>query len=297
MYSSVRTVEKEIGSFGQMAESPMKRKTFMKTSLAVVVGAVCVLAVACHASDLTRAEAKRIVQKTMDEKPLTTITFGSGQHMMELAEEMKRVHFSEATDRVFSWKDAKPCLPDSSDMRLVTGQFVMCPKPIPDEVTWQTPGLLIPLKSPIKRIVLEVTGIANGDNQSERIVEHTWQCDFTSFPKEVQDILIKLSACPRKDKAMLRLYDDGWRITGGMVTGGPHTAVVTPLPSPKQSPSTAFNLLEVVNKIVVTNPCIEIVSANNNSQTITLRNKETKQVITATAEDIKSGTPHFCDKK
>jgi len=90
------------------------------------------------------------------------------------------------------------------------GEFVLCQNPIsPEEITWEHPGVLIKLKTPVKWYLIEVTGIAGtAGSQNDRIVEDTWQFDLSSFPKEIQDAL---KTPPLKGKALLRLYDDGWR--------------------------------------------------------------------------------------
>jgi len=61
----------------------------------------------------------------------------------------------------------------------------------------------------VKWVVIEVTGIADGQAPSEKIVEDTWHYDFSFFslPKDVEAALEPL----RTGKALFRLYDNGWR--------------------------------------------------------------------------------------
>ena len=70
-------------------------------------------------------------------------------------------------------------------------------------------------------------------------------------------------------------------------------AVTTP-PSTGRGPSPGFNLSELVKNAVVANPCLEVVSADSRSETITFRNTKTKQSVTVTAEQIKSGKLNLC---
>ncbi len=57
---------------------------------------------------------------------------------------------------------------------------------------------------------VEITGIGDGANDSEKIVEYKWKFDYSSMADEISIIL--------KDHEMndstikLRLYDDGWRV-------------------------------------------------------------------------------------
>jgi len=74
----------------------------------------------------------------------------------------------------------------------------------------------------------------------------------------------------------------------------PGAPVVTTPPSSGRGPSAGFNLLELVKNAVVANPCLEVVSADSRSETITFRNTKTKQSVTVTAEQIRSGKLNLC---
>jgi hypothetical protein len=61
--------------------------------------------------------------------------------------------------------------------------------------------------------VIEITGITDGQSPNEKIVEDTWEFDYSSFPKEIGDVL---KVPIRHGKAVIRLYDDGWRFVNFM---------------------------------------------------------------------------------
>jgi hypothetical protein len=90
----------------------------------------------------------------------------------------------------------------------MTGQFAQCLNILnAADITWDHPGVLLTLKTGIKAIIVEVTGIADA-SANEKTVEETWKFDLSPLPKEIGDA-IKPATNP--GKALLRLYDDGWR--------------------------------------------------------------------------------------
>lgn len=179
----------------------------MKATSVFAVTVSCILAASCHAAaaDLTRAQAKTILDKV-----------GAGTSNAQISLSVDHlVKLGEAKDaktlllKVFVDGKSVACLPDSSDVRIATGQFVQCTTLDPG-ITWQNPGAMVPLRQPIKWAIVEITGIASGQNPNEKIAEYTWQFDFSSFslPKEFEDAL---RTPLRAGKALFRLYDDGWR--------------------------------------------------------------------------------------
>jgi hypothetical protein len=179
----------------------------MKATSIFALVATSIVAAGCHAvaADLTRAQAKAALDKLGAATPITQITL-SIEHLAKVgqAKDAKTL-----ISRVFVEGKSVGCLPDPSDVRIATGQFVQC-TPIDAGVTWQNPGVIVPLKQPIKWAIVEITGIASGQNPTDKVAEYTWQYDFSSFslPKEFDEILtIPL----RSGKALFRLYDDGWR--------------------------------------------------------------------------------------
>ena len=184
-------------------------RTTMKTTYAVATVGVYCLLMSCHAAELTRAGAKTIIEKNGVE-PFTEFSISSqqGQKLFQIP------NSGPLLDKVFVSEKSKPCLPDKSDMRLASRQFALCSQEsVTPDITWQNPGLLLSLKTPIKWVVIEITGIADTEKPSEKMVEYTWQFDFSSFPKEMADVL-KLPV--RAGKALFRRYDDGWRFVNVM---------------------------------------------------------------------------------
>jgi len=181
-------------------------RTVMKTRVLAIVGAASLL-MACHTSELTRGKAKNLLNKVGAGVSTNQITF-SPEQLQKLSQLKDAKDADAALTKLFIMNTMKPCLPDASDVRIVTGQFVQCQNPGP-EITWQHPGVMASLKTPVKWVVIEVTGIADGQAPSEKIVEDTWHYDFSSFslPKDVEAGLEPL----RTGKALFRLYDDGWR--------------------------------------------------------------------------------------
>ena len=180
-------------------------QTVMKMTYTVTTVIVFGLLMSCHASELTRAEARKIVEKVGAEQSFPEISLSSEQ-----SQKLFQIKDADTVlSKIFVKEKTKMCLPDSSDMRLMSGQFVLCSKPVNPDITWQNPGIRCSLKTPIKSVIVEVTGITDAQGgPSDKIVEYTWQFDSSSFPKEVADTL-KRSL--RTGKALLRRYDDGWR--------------------------------------------------------------------------------------
>jgi hypothetical protein len=177
----------------------------MKTMFVAVASVACLLlAASCYAADLSRPEAKKVLDKIGATSSATQVSFSSQQmqRIGTLNDDVKRKYFNVDT--------AKRCLPDSSDVRIMTGQFVQCLDLVnPSEITWQNPGVLATVRIPIQWTIIEITGIAEGQNPNvEKTVEYTWQFDFSSYSRDVQNA-IKPALNP--GKALFRLYDDGWR--------------------------------------------------------------------------------------
>lgn len=93
-------------------------------------------------------------------------------------------------------------------MRMMTGNFVQCQNYVALDISWQSPGVIMFLKTPIKWTVKEVTGITEGSTPSEKVVDVTWQFDLSSFPQNFQDAIQQPLL---KGKVLFKLYDDGWR--------------------------------------------------------------------------------------
>lgn len=203
-----------------------------KTLVVAVVSVIGLLATCGHASDLSRPEAKKILDKTLAAQPPV-------DGFSVSIEQMQRLKTVDAAilNKVFTFLTPPPqgrsaleqlagsltnsgaasitdggqrCLPDGSDMRIMTGQFVQCLNILnPADITWQRPGILLRLKTGVKRVIVEITGIADATAPNEKIVEDSWKFDLSSLPKEIEDAI--RPATNTTGKALVRLYDDGWR--------------------------------------------------------------------------------------
>lgn len=83
------------------------------------------------------------------------------------------------------------------------------------EVNAYMPDKFVKLKNPVRREVVEMTGItaAEGDGSpnTAKIVKFTWQWDWNAVPAPVKDFLgTREQHYPAT--ARFRLYDDGWRV-------------------------------------------------------------------------------------
>ena len=171
----------------------------------ILIGLGCVLSAGCRSSDLTRSQAKRILDNVAAQQSFNEVTIS--------AAELKKVLFIKDGAPFFDMVQrggVNRCLPDSTDARLMMGEFVLCRNPITaDAIAPDQPAVLLRLKVPVKWYIVEVTGIAAAPGgPNDRVVEDTWQFDLASFPEEIRS---SLKTAPLKGKALLRLYDDGWR--------------------------------------------------------------------------------------
>jgi len=202
----------------------------MKGTLVVaVVSAVCLLATCGHASDLSRPEAKRILDKVVAAQPPVNGFSLSTEQMQRLrtvdaAILNKAFVFLSPPENQGPYMALVPnsgarsiadggqrCLPDGGDMRLMSGQFVQCLNILnPAEITWQRPGILLRLKAGVsaRLAIIEITGIADGSAPNEKLVEDTWKYDLSQLSKEIDDAV---KPATNAGTALFRLYDDGWR--------------------------------------------------------------------------------------
>jgi hypothetical protein len=73
-------------------------------------------------------------------------------------------------------------------------------------------GMLGLVSKPLPRRVIEVTGVADGPSPATtKEVQFTWKWDFGQIPNEVKSFLGP-EPKPSEGAALLKLYDDGWRV-------------------------------------------------------------------------------------
>jgi hypothetical protein len=162
---------------------------------------------ACNNKELTRSGAKEILDKVGAQSSITQVTISFKQVVQAVHLDKNS---AQKLTNLLTFKGGKACLPDPSDMRIATGQFVLCPGYIPPDVTWQRPGGIATLNKPITWSISEITGISDDSGSpNAKIVEYTWKYELPEYPKSVAEILNPTP--PAKGKSLLRLYDDGWR--------------------------------------------------------------------------------------
>jgi hypothetical protein len=200
----------------------------MKTPILVAAAsAALLLSTVCQASDLTRAEAKRMIEKAGADAAYTQVSLSPEQmdglksiynaanilstvFVMVSAPPQGPFPLARESNEAASYVDGgQRCVPDSNDMRLASAHFVPCQTPLSAEITWRHPGILMKLKNPIKPLILDVTGFADGTSgPNEQIVGYTWKYDLSSLPQDVQDAI---KPPVRSGRALFRLSDGGWK--------------------------------------------------------------------------------------
>ncbi len=168
---------------------------FLLLASRILATVMCLLACA-SSQELTRSQAKTLMEKKMSEGGITQITV-----VWNREQALKGIGGPDIAV-------ARPCIPNATDVRVSLGQLALCQGFLPADVSWQHPGLLVILKKPIRRTLTEITGITGGDNTNEKIVEYSWQYDLSNLTQESQD---ELRQGPQVGKSLFRLYDDGWR--------------------------------------------------------------------------------------
>ncbi|WP_348262865.1 hypothetical protein P8935_24120 [Telmatobacter sp. DSM 110680] len=177
--------------------------------ISVCLGVIAVLAMtsSCRSQKLTRDGAKDILDKVGISNQFHQIVLGPD-------EASKFLHIDPSTAQklatLMDFNHFKSCLPDSSDIRLASGQYVLCIGYIPAGVDAQHPGVMLPLTKPVGWRIVEITGISADSNASnDKVAEYTWKYDLSDYPHDAESIFNPMP--PAQGKALLRLYDDGWR--------------------------------------------------------------------------------------
>jgi len=168
----------------------------MKPVSLVIFAAVMPLLLGCGPKSLSRNFAKGILDREAAKEAITELTIPQD-----------RLSFLQhgGTPDI---KIMRACIPDPADIRLAMNQFSLCKGSIPPGVTWRQPGVAVTLTKSVHWSVHEVTGISDGDNPNQKIVEYSWEFDFSQLSKQEQD---GLTLPLQTGKSLLQLYDDGWR--------------------------------------------------------------------------------------
>ena len=184
-----------------------KGKPMRRISLCLGLIAVLAMTSSCRSQKLTRDSAKDILNKVGLSDQFHQFVIGSNE-----ASQFVKIDPGTAQKlaTLMDFNQFKSCLPDRADIRLVSGKYVLCPGYIPPGIDAQHPGLLVPLFKPVGWRIIEITGISDdSNNQSNKVVEFTWKYDLSEYPQGAERIF-NLTP-PAQRKALLRLYDDGWR--------------------------------------------------------------------------------------
>lgn len=160
-----------------------------------------ILLVGCSSSTLTRNQAKAVIEASKEYKE-----FSSGKNWISLnlqqVEALKNVDCLRweqyrnmyQTDTVLTLTDKGKKFFGASQGFLLAGGQPLGP-------------MVMPLVL-FKPLIIEITGITG--EKEQKIVEYSW-CWYPpkSHPEEVRNIFLGYSF---KGKAILGLYDDGWRV-------------------------------------------------------------------------------------
>jgi hypothetical protein len=73
----------------------------------------------------------------------------------------------------------------------------------------------VSMLKPVSRRFVEITGMTAAPGFSPDVaqsVTFTWKWDFDGYPPEVSDLIQGPTPTPNNGEAVLKLYDDGWRV-------------------------------------------------------------------------------------
>jgi hypothetical protein len=157
--------------------------------MSLCLGVIAILAMtsSCRSQKLTRDSATDIMNKVGGLSDLFhAIILGPD-------EASKMMHMDANTaKKLMTFMDLnhpKSCLPDKSDIRLVTGKYVFCSVYSPHGVDAQHPGVMLTLTKPVGWKIVEITGISSDSNTSnDKVVEYTWKYDLSEYGGDVEEI-------------------------------------------------------------------------------------------------------------
>lgn len=159
----------------------------------------------CSSTELTRSKARQIIDSSPEfSKPNQVVSYTlDGQEIQKgMAQDFWR--------RRETWGRGELVLTNSGSTFFVSALLDL----------GETKAT-VTLSPTSRRLVKEVTGIADapalsggsGAPNTLKMVEFTWDWDDKSFPPGLKAFLGKLGKpSPANGSAILRLYDDGWRL-------------------------------------------------------------------------------------
>lgn len=106
-----------------------------------------------------------------------------------------------------------PCVLNPGDSRVRSHQFVVCKGLFPPGMSSRDTGHYYRFGHAFPWHVVVITIPADsGDNPNERLVQYTWEYDFSSLPAEVQQIL--KGSGPRPGMSLFRFDGGSWQWVG-----------------------------------------------------------------------------------
>jgi len=103
-----------------------------------------------------------------------------------------------------------PCVLNPGDPRVASGQFVVCKGLFPPGMGPTQSAYYLKMAHPFPWHVVVINIPEDpGDNPNEKLVQYTWEYDFTGLPQPVQQIL--KGAAPRPGMSLFRLDGGAWQ--------------------------------------------------------------------------------------
>jgi hypothetical protein len=182
------------------------KKEYCMVRKAICLSFLLVLGlVASHraiAQQLTEHEIRTILDKLGQGSATDdfTITDAQDQQLSALSAEMRGSII----------QDDSPCVLNSRDPRVASHQFVVCKGLFPAGMgpTQTAHAIHLTRAFPWHVMVITVPGDP-GDSPGERVVQYTWEYDFSGLPPAVQKIL--RGAGPRPGSSLFRLQSGSWQ--------------------------------------------------------------------------------------
>lgn len=178
----------------------MSRKTICFSFLILLPGMV--LSHRAFAQQLTEHEVRAMLNKLGQSSATDTFTITDAQD--------QQLSALSADERSSFVQEDSPCVLDANDRRVASHQFVVCKGLFPAGMGATQTAHLIRLKHPFPWHVLVITLPSDpGDKPGEKVVQYTWEYDFSALPAQVQKIL--RGAGPRPGGSLFRLESGSWQ--------------------------------------------------------------------------------------
>jgi hypothetical protein len=181
----------------------MSRKSIFFSFLILVPGLV--LAHQAFAQQLTEPVVRTTLDKLGQGSATDdfTITDAQDQQLNSLGADVRGSLIQSDT----------PCVLNPRDRRVLSHQFAACQGLFPPGMGPDQSAHTIKLAHPFPWHVLVITIPTDpGDNPSEKLVQYTWEYDFSTAPPQIQQIL--KGAEPRPGMSLFRLDGSAWQWVG-----------------------------------------------------------------------------------